>query len=515
MLKAKTVYSAALAVILTVSTCIPRVVATENELSGISVHDIQPAVFSVTVPTALPVHVDSQGNITSANTAQIVNNSNDAVQIVDIDVDAVGEYSIVGFDEDFSIKPVDSKQIAISINNSKTKSDGSFTFDSSQFSAIAPNNAQNIDYEVKATMGSAAVTGEHAANIYFTVDWYNPINLTYNANGGIFTNGTDINTLRYTHNNHYQISGTYEDPTRENCIFNGWYNDKNFSSTFDNLVPSQDKTTYAQWATQYTVIHMIQSLDDSYKHENESVEVFTGLLGETVSPAPKQYADYFTPATQSVTLDDSGNIQIIYQYSRGSYWLDVNFIINGHEAGGPGDGDSWPADLWVSFLRVDINGVWTGGGSDYCTIVPVGTRYEVKPYNLPANYYYQGTFNEGYDYWDNGTTLVRRNDSGYVNENVGMRLIINSRTDDMTRYTVRFDANGGQGYMDDKDMVFGDGWNEIAWIPWCNMWKDGCYLAGWSTTPDGDVMFADEGRITELSRTDGEVVTLYAIWRPY
>lgn len=170
MLKAKNICSAALAVILTVSTCIPRAVATEDELSGISVHDIQPAVFSVTVPTALPAHVDSHGHATSADTAQIVNYSNDAVQIVDINVDAVGEYSIVGFDEDFSTKAVDSKQIAISINNSKTESDGSFTFDSSQFSAIAPNNAQNIDYEVKATMGSAAVTGEHAANIYFTVD---------------------------------------------------------------------------------------------------------------------------------------------------------------------------------------------------------------------------------------------------------------------------------------------------------------------------------------------------------
>ena len=165
MLKAKTVCSAALAVILTVSTCIPRVVATEDELSGISVHDIQPAVFSVTVPTSLPVHVDSQGQITAADTAQIVNHSNDAVHIVDIDVDAVGEYSLVGFDEDFSTKLVDSKQIAISINDSKTQSDGSFTFDSSQFSAIAPNGSQSIDYEVKATMSSTYLVGEHAANI--------------------------------------------------------------------------------------------------------------------------------------------------------------------------------------------------------------------------------------------------------------------------------------------------------------------------------------------------------------
>ncbi len=515
MLKAKTICSAALAVILTVSTCIPRVVATEDELSGISVHDIQPAVFSVTVPTSLPVHVDSYGNATAADTAQIVNHSNDSVHIVDIDVEAVGEYSIVGFNEDFSTKGVGSKQIAISINNSQTQSNGSFTFDSSQFPAIAPNSSQPIDYSVKATMGAVGVTGEHAANIYFTVDWYKPINLTYNANGGVFASGNDINALKYTHNNHYQINGTYEEPVRNNCTFNGWYNDKSFSSAFDNLVPSEDKSVYAQWATQYTVIHMLQSLDNSYKHENESTEVFTGILGETVTPAPKQYDNYFAPVTQSVTLDDSGNIQIVYQYSRGTYWLDVNFIINGNEAGGPGDGDTWPGDLWASFLRVDINGSWVGGGSDYCVELPVGTQYEIRPYNLPSQYYYQGTYNVGYDYWNNGTTLVRRGDTGVLNENIGVRLVINSRTDDMTRYTVRFDANGGSGTMADKDMVFGDGWNEIAWIPWCSMWKDGCYLAGWSTTPDGEVMFADEGRITELSRTNGEVVTLYAIWKPY
>ena len=512
MVKKRAICSAALAAVLTISMCTPFAAATD--INKISIHDIEPAVFSVTLPTSLPVYVDGYGNVSTANNAEIINHSNDTVRIVNIDVEAIGEYTLVGFDEDFSMKNIDSKQIAISINDLKTQSGGEFEFDASKFTAIEPNGTQTINYDVKATMAAEPISNEHAANIYFTVDWYNPIKLTYDANGGVFTNGETTNSFKYTNLNQHLISGTYEDPTRQNCQFNGWFNDKGFSSAFDNTLTVQDKTVYAQWTTQYTVVHMLQSLDNSYKHENESTEVFTGILGEVVTPSTKQYDNYFTPETQTITLDDSGNIQIIYQYSRGTYWLDVNFIVNGQEFGGGGE-SGFPADLAISFLRVIINDVWVGGGSDYCNEVAVGTKYEVQPYNLPANYYYQGTYNEGYDYWDNGTTLVRRNDTGYVHENIGMRLVINSRTDDMTRYTVKFDANGGSGTMKDKDMVFGDGWNEIAWAPWCNMWKSGCYFAGWSLTPDGDVVIADEGRITELSRTDGDVVTLYAVWKPY
>jgi len=78
-------------------------------------------------------------------------------------------------------------------------------------------------------------------------------------------------------------------------------------------------------------------------------------------------------------------------------------------------------------------------------------------------------------------------------------------------YDIVFDANGGEGSMD----------NMLA----CNIVqnyrlsankfkKDGYTFAGWGVTPDGDVQYQDEDIVSGLSSENGGIVTLYAVWLP-
>ena len=104
-----------------------------EEISAEQIIAPQPAVFSVTVPTSLPVSMDGRGNIYTSDSAAITNFSNDLVEVVDIDIVPSGNYTIVGYDESFAFKQIDSNQFAMKIKSSKTNSDGSFTFNNNEF----------------------------------------------------------------------------------------------------------------------------------------------------------------------------------------------------------------------------------------------------------------------------------------------------------------------------------------------------------------------------------------------
>ena len=102
--------------------------STEDELL-LMAENIEPAVFSVTVPTSLPLYVDGYGSITTASNAQIINNSNSSVRVVDMSITPTGAYNIKSYDEDFTNKYVNSYEMALNINGSKTQNDGAFGFD--------------------------------------------------------------------------------------------------------------------------------------------------------------------------------------------------------------------------------------------------------------------------------------------------------------------------------------------------------------------------------------------------
>lgn len=74
-------------------------------------------------------------------------------------------------------------------------------------------------------------------------------------------------------------------------------------------------------------------------------------------------------------------------------------------------------------------------------------------------------------------------------------------------YQVAFDANGGEGSMENQAFKQGT----AAKLKKNTFIKDGFRFAGWSTTASGESAYGDEKSVTDLS-TSGGVVTLYAVW---
>ena len=75
-------------------------------------------------------------------------------------------------------------------------------------------------------------------------------------------------------------------------------------------------------------------------------------------------------------------------------------------------------------------------------------------------------------------------------------------------YTVRFDANGGDGTMDDCEV----GIEMPFTLPDSSFTKEGHFLFGWALTPGGEATLLDGDSTADLSAQVGETVTLYAVW---
>ena len=75
-------------------------------------------------------------------------------------------------------------------------------------------------------------------------------------------------------------------------------------------------------------------------------------------------------------------------------------------------------------------------------------------------------------------------------------------------YFVRFNANGGEGTMNDEMFIYG---GEKA-LPANAFTRGGYAFAGWSTSPDGEKVYDDKANILNLSIINGAVINLYAVW---
>ena len=75
-------------------------------------------------------------------------------------------------------------------------------------------------------------------------------------------------------------------------------------------------------------------------------------------------------------------------------------------------------------------------------------------------------------------------------------------------YTVKFDANGGEGQMDERIFLY----DEEQALPACTFTHADATFVGWSETPDGQIAYTDGAKVKNLTAIDGGTVTLYARW---
>ncbi len=75
------------------------------------------------------------------------------------------------------------------------------------------------------------------------------------------------------------------------------------------------------------------------------------------------------------------------------------------------------------------------------------------------------------------------------------------------RYSIRFNANGGMGDMDDQVIAVGETQN----LNPCLFARVGYVFTGWATSPTGPALYGDGTGVKDLATSEG-VVDLYACW---
>ena len=138
---------------------------------------VEPATFSVTVPTQLPITVDINGDVVAATDAKIVNHSHGSVKVTNIAVEGQNDWVTVDFDSaEMHKEKVGSKKVALEINGAKTTGENKLDFASGNFPKLDGKNDAGTDelpitYDAKLPAQANALTDVNVVDVTFTISW--------------------------------------------------------------------------------------------------------------------------------------------------------------------------------------------------------------------------------------------------------------------------------------------------------------------------------------------------------
>ena len=156
-------------------------------VDGSSDGSAAPTAMSVTVPTALPMAMSQNGEVTTADNCQIINNSYGAVRVASVQISSAGGWKLTAFGDKSTLagEKVNSNKIGFAMSiggGAQVATDASNT--SSQTLIDSPvagcymtgigdtsGNSVDVDYAAIVTPLSNAVTDVTIANVVFIVEW--------------------------------------------------------------------------------------------------------------------------------------------------------------------------------------------------------------------------------------------------------------------------------------------------------------------------------------------------------
>ena len=292
----------------------------------------------------------------------------------------------------------------------------------------------------------------------------NKYTISFDSDGG-----TNVQAKEVTYDSKV---GTLESPTKVGYNFVGWYLDTESYTSETVYKNASNITLKAKWTeatnTKYTVNYYLQTLDKKYENVTESV-VYTGTTNKTVEAALKTYEGFVTPAKQSVKILADGSAKVDYYYVRKE--LTVTFK----------DGD---ATKEVKYLYGKESQAFTNNGF-------TKTGYTLKGYTDTLN----GSKNYEVTNSVSGTFI----DTNYPSKTVYTVWEANT-------YKVIYNINGGSGSMETTTCTY----DKECTISKNTFTKTGYTFAGWSKTSDGEILYKDSVKVTNLVSSGS--ITLYAKW---
>ncbi len=104
--------------------------------------------------------------------------------------------------------------------------------------------------------------------------------------------------------------------------------------------------------------------------------------------------------------------------------------------------------------------------------------------------------------WNNGTeTITGASFTPTANTTLTAQWTANS-------YTIKFDANGGEGTMEDVTATY----DKESTLPANTFTNSGKVFLGWAISPNGEVVYTDGAAVKNLVSENGGEITLYAVW---
>ena len=149
--------------------------------------DPSATALRVTVPTALPMAMNQDGDVTTATDCKIVNNSFGAVRVASVTITAADDWSLTAFGDKSILagEKVDSNQIGFAISigggdmmatdnsNENTQALISAPIAGCFMTGVGNQNGNSVavNYDAIVTPLSNAVTNANVANVVFIVEW--------------------------------------------------------------------------------------------------------------------------------------------------------------------------------------------------------------------------------------------------------------------------------------------------------------------------------------------------------
>ena len=361
-------------------------------------------------------------------------------------------------------------------------------------------NATNASYSVTNGVSNDWINKNSPKVDLYGVWKANIYTVKYDGNGN--TGGSTANS---SHTYDTAKALTANGYTRTGFSFNGWntkadgsgtaYADKasvkNLSSTNGATV-----TLYAQWtANKYTVAYNANG--GSGTMATDKATYGAGYVTKANAFSRTGYTfvgwnekadgtgtDWTNWIGKSWTWTYTKNITLYAQWTKNSYYLDLNGVLDGKSAGNiTGYGT---ADIYVDGVQ-KANDV-----TDFYQKIPYGSKYEIKDIKAVIGHTYVGVH------------------SGSITGTIGtsnVGVVLEFKTN---KYTVTFDKNNGTGTM--KDQTFTYGVKQALTVNAFS--RTGYTFTGWNTKADGSgTTYTDKQEVTSLTAADGATITLYAQWK--
>lgn len=129
----------------------------------------EPALFKVSVPSALSVNVASDGAVTVSNSARIINYAKGPVKITAVSITPAEGWELVDFNTDFTGIGVNAQKFGMSLEGENVPTGGEC--DVSIFPVIEGMQDHRITYNATVAVQGRSLSSVNIANAVFTVGW--------------------------------------------------------------------------------------------------------------------------------------------------------------------------------------------------------------------------------------------------------------------------------------------------------------------------------------------------------